>query len=118
MAQSVSRPPILFVITLLPQQRWLAIFGPQEKRVAFCRNGIAVELALFSSFGIVVVILYLENRARDDVASVRIECFKFPHDLIHLLPAEGFDGFLSGYREEIASWAGNQAFLFGANDCH
>ena len=66
----MSRPPILFVIHLFPQQRWLAIFGPQEKRVAFGRNGITVELALLSSSGIVVVILYLENRTRDDVASV------------------------------------------------
>src|SRR6266576_2415349 len=118
MAQSVSRPPILFVIHLLPQQRWLAVVGPQEKRVAFCRNGITVELALLSSFGIVVVILYLENRPRDDVASVRIECFKFLYNPMHLLPAEGFDGLLSGYREKIAPWAWNQASVFGANDCH
>ena len=118
MAQSVSRPPILLVICLLPQQRWLAVFGPQEKRVAFCRNGITVELALLSSFGIVVVIFYLENRTRDDVASVRIECFKFLYNLMHLLPAEGFDGILSGDREKIAPCAGNQTSLVGANDCH
>ena len=102
MAQSVPRPPVLFVIQLLPQQVWLAIFEPQEKRVAFCRNGITVELALLSSFGIVVVIFYLENRTRDDVASVRIECFKFLYNPMHLPPAEGFDGLLSSYREEIA----------------
>ena len=92
--------------------------GPQEKCVAFCRNGITVKLALLSSFGIVVVIFYLENRTRDDVASVRIECFKFLHDPVHLPPAEGFDCLLSGYRKEIAPWAGNQVSLFGANDCH
>src|SRR6266478_1802591 len=114
----MSRPPIFFVIHLLPQQRWLAILGPKEKRVAFCRNGIAVELALLSSFGIVVVILNLENRTRDDLASVRIECFESPQNFMHAPPAEGFDGLLSGHREKIAPWAGNQSFLFGANDGH
>jgi len=48
-----------------------------------------VKLALLSSFGIVVVIFYLENRTRNNVTPVRVECFKFSYNLMHLLPAEG-----------------------------
>jgi hypothetical protein len=58
----------------------------EKKHVALCRDGVAIELALFTSLRIEIILFDFENRSGYRFALVRIEAAKGPGDFGDLLP--------------------------------